>query len=244
MRHAAGELADRLHLLGLVQLLLEETAFRDVHNRAEHPRAFSRPRRCDLPLGLKPAPAPLGMVKPVFEREVAMPGHGRGHSAADTLDVIGMKARDEIIPIDAARLRRKPQEIDERTGQEDVVGVGVAIRDTNPRDRHGEFGLLEPFSQGVGVLAKLLELVLHERILNRLASQLAEGRSTRSMTMNSRGTRIGSSFNPSCSTAAKIGGAFGIVIGLSQPGLGFQVLICFSALSTPGVWSSMPKSQL
>src|SRR5262249_25488308 len=72
-------------------------------------------------------------------------------------------------------------------------------------------------------------------------SQFGEGLATRSMTMNSRGTLIGSSFRPSCARATESGGALGWLSGPSHPGRR-GMPVSSIVRNAPGVLSSGPKS--
>ena len=80
MRHAAGELAHRLHLAGLGDLLLERLPGRDIDDIGD-PLAFTRRRQEDLhrALGVEA----LGSVVRRVKILAASVEHARSHAADD-----------------------------------------------------------------------------------------------------------------------------------------------------------------
>ena len=85
MRDAAGELADRLHLLGLAQRLLGVALVGPVHDDAGHADGRAVGAVLDPALGRDPADGAVGAPDPAFEVErpgLAPPARRRASTPA------------------------------------------------------------------------------------------------------------------------------------------------------------------
>ncbi len=131
VRHAARELADRVHLLGLRQLLLTRPAFRDIENESESDAAAVL-ARLDLDDVANPRDPAVRAQDSVFEILVARPLIEEGRVLAGRLAVFRQDHRQPLFLIfedfgtntqDAFDLRPDIEE----APRVDVPGVGYDI---------------------------------------------------------------------------------------------------------------------
>ena len=97
MRHAAGELPDRLHLLRLAQLVLELLVARDVHAGAHHTQGLAR--RIALEASLRRQPDRIAVAVQRAELDVEdLAVHQRSvHRSLDTRAVVGMDRFHDLL---------------------------------------------------------------------------------------------------------------------------------------------------
>jgi hypothetical protein len=171
VRDAAGELAERLHLLRLVELQLERPVLGDVGEPAEEARLLPLPLRRDASVRAEPPPAAFPRLHAVLQLELRASPDRVTDRLPYLVGIVGVHAREEILARDGGRAGRQTEQIRQRARQHDDVRVELAVRHARARHRHGELHVVFMVAERLGLVHELRD---EARVLVRHADLRAE----------------------------------------------------------------------